>query len=279
MVVYRLILSYRGGGYAGWQRQANALTVQEVLEGALADLLARPVRAVAASRTDAGVHARGQAVHIELPRPFPEGGLVHGSNQRLPEDVRVLAATRVPSGFHARKWAWAKEYSYRLVRARILSPLDAPFALRVDPRLDLEALWRATGQLLGRHDFSAFALAGGAHRQPFRTILGASWREQGADLTFSVIGDGFLRGMVRGLVGTLLEVATGRRSLARFTDLLSGGERGAAGPTAPPQGLVLERVYYPRRWRGGTSETGALAGTEDRAGPGAECGSLWRSRP
>jgi tRNA pseudouridine38-40 synthase len=247
-VVHRLILSYRGAAYAGWQRQENALSVQEVMETALAELLGRPVRLVGASRTDAGVHARGQAAHLELAAPFPLAGLVHGTNRLLPEDVRVLAADRMPDGFHARKHAASKVYSYRLSRAAVLSPLDAPFAVRVEPRIDTARLAAATAHLPGRHDFSAFAAAGGSHRQPFRRILAAGWSESGPELRFTIEGEGFLRGMVRALVGTLIDVGLGRRTAEDFAGLLGGASRAAAGATAPPHGLVLERVIYPADW-------------------------------
>jgi tRNA pseudouridine38-40 synthase len=247
-VVYRLIVSYRGAAYAGWQRQDNALSVQEVLGGALSRLLGEPVAVTGASRTDAGVHARGQAVHLAPSAPFPVRGLVHGTNYHLPEDVRVLAADRMPDGFHARKHAAAKEYAFRLSRAAVLSPLDAPFAVRVDPRLDVEQMREATACLPGRHDFSAFAAAGGSHTDPRRQVFAAEWSEEGEELRFRIVGDGFLRGMVRALVGTLIEVGLGRRSPDSFADLLSGRPREEAGPTAPAHGLVLERVFYPPQW-------------------------------
>jgi len=250
-MIYRLTLSYRGDRYAGWQHQDNARTVQQELEEAFAGLLGRAVRVVGASRTDAGVHARGQAAHLELAEPFPERGLVHGANHHLAEDVRVLAAHAMPEGFHARKHAWGKEYSYRLSRAAVLSPLDSPFAVRVPAEIDPARLARAASFLAGRHDFSAFALAGGSHRQPFRRIFSAAWEEVGEELHFRVTGDGFLRGMVRAVVGTLVEVGTGQRSPEGFAELLAGAPRSAAGPTAPAHGLVLEKVFYPPPWRAG----------------------------
>ena len=246
---YRLLLSYRGTAYAGWQRQKNALAVQQVVEEALERLLGHPVRVVGASRTDAGVHARGQAAHLELPRPFAASGLVHGANHLLPEDVRVMAAAAMPAGFHARKHAWAKEYVYRLSSAPVLSPLDAPFVAQAPAAIDLARMAQAAAALPGRHDFSAFALAGGSHAQPCRRIVSARWEEAGEEMRFHVIGEGFLRGMVRALVGTLIEVGAGRRSPESFAALLAGRPRPEAGATAPAQGLVLQRVFYSPPWR------------------------------
>jgi tRNA pseudouridine38-40 synthase len=248
---YFLLVSYRGERYAGWQRQENALTVQEVLESALERLLGQAVRVAGASRTDAGVHARGQAVSLELAAPFAPQGLVHGTNHHLPDDVRVLAAAAMPPGFHARKHAAGKTYSYRLSRAPVISPLDAPYTVRIPREADPARMARAAESLPGRHDFTAFALAGGAHGQPFRTMRSALWEERGAELVFRITGEGFLRGMVRALVGTLIEVGTGRRTPEDFAALLAGAPREAAGPTAPAHGLVLDEVFYPPEWQPG----------------------------
>lgn len=241
---YRLTISYRGTRYAGWQRQDNALSVQQVVEEAVSKLAGQPVRITGASRTDAGVHARGQVAHLDLERSLPARALVHGVNPHLPEDVRVLAAAEVDETFHARKSALGKEYRYRLSRAEVVSPLDSLFVVQVPSRIDLGRMERATAFLPGRHDFSAFALAGGSHGQPFRQIQATSWTGREEELVFSVTGDGFLRGMVRALVGTLIEVGLGRRDPESLSDLLQGRPRSEAGPTAPAQGLVLERVFY-----------------------------------
>ncbi len=246
--VYKLTLAYRGTTYAGWQRQDNAVSVQEVLEEGLAAVLGRAAGVVGAGRTDAGVHARGQVAHLELPAPFPLRGLVFGTNAHLPEAVRVLQAARAPRGFHARRHATAKLYRYRLVRATVLSPLDAPFSVRVEPSIDLAAMRAATSALPGEHDFRAFALTGGAPGPTVRKIFAAGIEERGAELLFSIEGEGFLRGMVRSLVGTLLEVGRSRREPEAFVSLLAGAERSRAGPTAPPQGLSLDLVRYGPEW-------------------------------
>ena len=241
---YRLDIAYLGSGFGGWQRQPNAETVQERLEVALSDLLGESVAVVGASRTDAGVHARAQVAHVDLTRPFSSRGLVFGTNHRLPRAIRVLAAGLAPEGFHARFSATAKEYAYRIHPGRFAPPDLAPFVLAVPDRLDLDRLRAATLRLPGKHDFSCFALAGGSHSSPIRTLFRAAWEGETSGLTLRLTGDGFLRGMVRGLVGTLLEVAFGRRTPASFAALLAGGERGAAGPTAPAHALALERIDY-----------------------------------
>ena len=242
---YRLTLSYLGAAYGGWQRQANAIGVQQVVESAVERLVREPVRLVAASRTDAGVHAAAQEAHVRLSRAWPSRALVEGSNHYLPPDVRLLRSAPVAPQFHARGWAMAKEYHYRMSREPVLSPFDAPTTVRVEPRLDLELFRRAAMLLEGRHDFRAFARSGGSHRHSFRRVFRAEVIERGPVVAFRVVGDGFLRGMVRAMVGSLLWVARGRLSLERWEALLEGAERTQAGPSAPACGLVLVRVFYP----------------------------------
>lgn len=241
---YRLTLAYVGTRYAGWQRQPNAPTVQAELERALGRLSGAEARTGAAGRTDAGVHAEGQVVAAELARELPAAALVSGTNHFLPADVRVLEAASAPFGFDARRAAIAKTYRYRLSRAPVIRPARAPFVVEAPRRLDLDRLHAAAAALVGRHDFAAFALAGGAATTTERRIFAAGWSEEADELVFRIAGEGFLRGMVRSLVGTLLEVGEGRRPLPSFVGLLNGGERGAAGPTAPAHGLCLERVDF-----------------------------------
>jgi tRNA pseudouridine38-40 synthase len=245
-----LTLSYVGTAYAGWQRQTNALAIQEVVENAIAEVLQERVVLHGAGRTDAGVHARGQVAHLELDREVELSALVRGTNHHLPKDVRVMAADRVAEEFHARKSAQAKEYHYRLSRAAVISPLDAPYLVGTQGDLDLSLMRKATGELVGEHDFTAFALAGGGHRQPRRRVYAASWHEDGRKIELRIVGAGFLRGMVRSLVGTLLEVGRRERSVENWRRLLAGAPRSAAGPTAPAHGLVLMRVLYTPGWPG-----------------------------
>jgi tRNA pseudouridine38-40 synthase len=241
-VNYRLRLAYVGTRYAGWQRQPNAPTVQAELEAAFERLSGAPARTVGAGRTDAGVHAEGQLVSVELARELPESALVAGTNHFLPPDVRVLEAARTSPGFDARRAAVAKAYRYRILPAPLVPPALAPFVVGLAEPLDPDALAAAARALVGRHDFAAFRLAGGAARTSERRIFAAAWERAGDELRFRIVGEGFLRGMVRGLVGTMIEVGTGRRTLASFASLLAGAERGEAGPTAPAHGLCLERV-------------------------------------
>ncbi len=248
---YRLQIAYIGTDYAGWQRQDNALAVQQVVEEAVAAVTGRQLTVHGAGRTDAGVHAARQAAHVDLPpQALPAGArrraLVHGTNRHLPAAIRVLAADPVKDSFHARRSAASKVYSYRLCTASVIDPFRAPFVVPAPADLDVEALQQAAALVHGRHDFSAFAKAGGSHGSTVRTIHAAGWSTRGDEIRFRVTGDGFLRGMVRALVGTTLEVGRGRRSLADLTALLAGRPRAEAGPNAPARGLRLEAVEYDR---------------------------------
>lgn len=274
--VSRLVLSYDGRRYAGWQRQDNALAVQEAVENALSAVFEEPIRLHGAGRTDAGVHARGQVAHFrppaDRPRSLPPKALVHASNHRLPPDVRAVAADWMPDPFHAQRSAVGKEYAYRLYLGRVAPPWIARQAAVVGHDLDLEAMRRAARAIVGRHDFSAFALAGGSHSQPFRRVFGVSIEEQpssdGDQVFLRFWGEGFLRGMVRSLVGTLLEVGKGRRQADDLERLLRPGQRReAAGPTAEAHGLCLEKVFYPASLR-------PLASYDARQGRARACGSL-----
>ena len=205
--------------------------MQQVVEEALERLLGRPVRVVGASRTDAGVHARGQAAHLELRIRSRSAGSSTAPTTTCPRTCGCSPPPPMPPGFHARKHAAGKEYLYRLSRAAVLSPLDAPFVAPAPAGIDPARMARAAELLPGRHDFSAFALAGGSHGQPFRRIFSAALgRERGRSWPSAIVGEGFLRGMVRALVGTLIEVGAGRRTVESFAALLAGQPRVGGGP-------------------------------------------------
>ena len=246
---HALRISYRGSDLAGWQRQDNAPTVQEHVEQALARLTETSSSVVGSGRTDAGVHARAQIAHVDLSSPLPCKALVLGTNTFLPESIRVLAAARMAADFHARFSVTGKRYVYRWSTQRVVSPLDALFCAPLDARADLELMTETARQFVGRHDFAAFANAGGAHTTSVRTVsrceVVASCSGSGSFVELVVEGEGFLKGMVRSMAGTLVEVAMGRLTATQLVELLEEGERSQAGPTAPARGLCLDRVFYP----------------------------------
>lgn len=254
---FLLRVAYDGTDLAGWQRQDNGPSVQALLEDALGPLAGGPVDVAGAGRTDAGVHADGQAAHVDLPDGLTADVVVRATNARLPATVRVRSAAVVPGDLHARYSAVAKTYRYTWLVSRIGHPLLARTAHLVAPRLDLAAMGRAAACLEGRHDFAAFQSTGTPVASTERTILGVdlcvrpaadvglALDEDERLVEFEVTGDGFLRHMVRALAGTLLEVGQGRRPAEDVRRLLAGASRSESGPTAPAHGLTLVRVIYP----------------------------------
>ncbi|HPC82714.1 MAG TPA: tRNA pseudouridine(38-40) synthase TruA [Thermoanaerobaculaceae bacterium] len=242
-----LALSYLGGGFCGWQRQPRGRTVQGELEAALARLYGREIRATGAGRTDAGVHAAAQVAHVDVPPAIPPAGVQAALNTFLPPDLRVVAARRVPPSFHARASAVGKRYCYRLAWGAPLPPWEALRCWLLPCRPDLHALLACLERVRGTHDFAAFALAGHSghgRRGTTRTITAAVLRARGRRASVVLEGDGFLRGMVRRVVGALVEVGRGARSEEWFSGLLAGPADGPPAPTAPACGLTLEKVLY-----------------------------------
>lgn len=236
----RLLLEYDGTGFAGWARQPAQRTVQEELERALCTVLRESELALSvAGRTDAGVHAWGQVCSYahEVVDPL-------ALNALLPRDMAVLDCNPAPAGFDARRDAISRTYCYRVLHRRARSVWLEHRALWHGWALDVAALQACARALVGMHDFTAFTPSDTHHTRFARKAHTAEWRADGDLLEFWITGDSFMRQMNRILVGTMLEVGKGRRTLEDFVALLAGAPRAAAGPTAPPHGLALAAIGY-----------------------------------
>ena len=258
MRTLKLTLAYDGSAYVGWQRQDNGRSIQGELEAALGDIEGRPVAVVGAGRTDAGVHALGQVASLHIAHAIEPPALSRALNAKLPADIRVLRTAVVPREFHARYAAAAKTYRYYMSTGAVALPFSLRYAWHVPFSLDLDAMRDAAQQLSGRHDFAAFQAAGSDVETTVRTIgsmavarqsAWAPWdgepTESTSIVTVEVTADGFLRHMVRTIVGTLVEVGRGRREAGDMVPIIASRRRARAGATAPARGLYLVRVVYP----------------------------------
>lgn len=241
----RLVVEYDGSQLHGWQRQHNAPTVQQHLEEALAKLLTHETQVVGASRTDAGVHARGQVASFRTERPIPLHGIRRGLNSMLPDAIAVRDASEVPDDFHPRFSATGKHYRYTLLARPERSPRYRAYAWHHPEPLNLPAMEAGARALIGEHDFSAFRAAGcTAHTTMRRVDSIALTRVHPHLVEVDIRGNAFLRQMVRIIVGTLTEVGTGRRPPAQVAEILASKDRTKAGITAPAHGLELMEVRY-----------------------------------
>jgi tRNA pseudouridine38-40 synthase len=248
----RLDIEYDGAGFRGWARQPSLRTVQGVLEAGLAQILREEVELTVAGRTDTGVHALGQVASFATAAALP-ADLARNLNGVTPADVTVRRAEAVADGFDARRDARSRSYLYRVETRQAPGPFEQGRALWWPHRVDRAALDACAAALGGTHDFTAFTPTQTDHVRFERDVLAASWREEpnlwgepGAILAFRITADAFMRSMVRALVGTMLEVASARRTVDNFSALLEGASRPEAGDTAPAHALYLESVSYDR---------------------------------
>lgn len=244
MRTLKLVVAYDGNAYHGFQKQKNAVTVQNILEEVLSKLCGETVVLVGSGRTDAGVHAWGQVVSLETKGSIPCANLIRASKKMLPPDIVIISAEEVEAGFHARYSAKWKRYQYRIVENEFDSPFEVKYAWQMRETLDLEAMNEAAGYLLGTHDFSAFRSSGSVETSPIRTVYEAQWERRGKEVIFTIGGDGFLYHMVRNLVWSLVQVGTGKRTPDDFAVELAAKRCEFLNEPAPAQGLYLKEVFY-----------------------------------
>jgi len=245
MRTIRLTIEFDGTAYSGWQRQPNGLAVQQVIEEALCQLLAEKVDLRSSGRTDAGVHARGMAAAFQTATSLPLKAFVEGTNRFLPSDIAILDAIEVPTGFKPIGDALAKHYRYTILLSTVRSPLRRFHAWHLREELDLEAMRAGAANFAGLHDFAAFRASNCAAKTTIRRVDSVEITREGDTIHIDVVGGGFLKNMVRVMVGTLVEIGRRRFAAGHITWLLQNGDRKKAGATAPACGLCLIKVYYP----------------------------------
>ena len=241
----KLIVEYDGTNYHGWQRQKNAITIQETLEDALKVLLKKDISILGAGRTDSGAHARGQTANFRVDelRISPDR-LPFALNNILPKDIQVKHAEQVPVDFHSSLWAKKKIYSYHIFNNRVSSPLLRNYSYHFPKALDIEKMRKAGGYLIGKQDFASFASAGSNVRTTVRQIMSFDIKRNGKLISATFKGDGFLYNMVRIMMVTLLIVGEGKVAPEHILYVIKSRKRELAGVTLPSKGLILEEVIY-----------------------------------
>ena len=239
-----LEVAYDGTNYCGWQVQPNGITVQEVLNRHLSELLQEPIETIGASRTDAGVHALGNIAVFDTSARMPGEKISYALNQRLPEDIRIQMSKEVAADFHPRYVKSEKTYAYRILNRRFPVPTERLYSHFTYVPLDVDRMAEAGQYLLGEHDFKSFCTPRTQVRSTVRTIYDLTLTKEGDEIRMRITGNGFLYNMVRIMAGTLLMTALGKLTPEDVPHILISGDRSLAGITAPPDGLYLTRVSY-----------------------------------
>ncbi len=242
---FKLTIEYDGGGYHGWQRQKNDRTIQEAIERAVLAITGQTISLTGSGRTDAGVHAYGQVANFKCETRLAAQDLLGGLNSLTADDIVVHSCEEVAASFHARYDAKSKTYVYKLLNRRSPAAIGRRYAWYIRKKLDLESMRAASAHLIGSHDFKAFEGAGSPRSHSVRNVFKASLVDEGEGyLAFEIEADGFLRFMVRNIVGTLVKVGLGKISPDEFKRILESRDRDQAGATAPAHGLFLVEVTY-----------------------------------
>lgn len=240
----KLLLEYDGSNYCGWQRQKNGVSIEETVETAIKKIALEDIKLIGSSRTDAKVHAKGQAANFYTSSSIPVERLPYAINSKLPWDITVVDAIEVPMEFHSRYSCKGKKYSYKILNRKFPSPLLRNYACYCPFDLDLKAMKAAAKCFLGTNDFSAFRSTGSSVKTSVRTIKNVELLKDNDMIIMYIEADGFLYNMVRIIAGTLIEVGMGKIPYENIPAIIYGKDRKLAGKTAPPQGLCLEKIYY-----------------------------------
>ncbi len=240
----RLTVAYDGTAYSGFQCQINAHAIQDVLNEAVSDLFGQEIRTIGASRTDAGVHARGNVAVFDADTRIAPGKIAYALNARLPEDIRIVCSEEVSPDFHPRYTDSEKTYTYRIFNRRMPDPLLRLYTLHYYYPLDAVKMDLAASFLIGEHDFASFCAAGFCGKSTVRTILRSDVVKEGDLLTYTVTGSGFLYNMVRIIAGTLIRIGGSSEDPAEMLRILEARDRNLAGDTALAKGLTLEEIRY-----------------------------------
>lgn len=239
-----MVVAYDGTNYCGWQVQPNGITIEEVLNRSLSNILGEKIEVMGASRTDSGVHSLGNVAVFDTNTRMPADKIAFALNQRLPEDIVVQGSCEVPSDWHPRYQESTKTYEYRILNRTFRMPTRRLDTYFYHYPLDVEQMSEAASYLVGTHDFASFCAANAQVKSTVRTIYSCTAQKENDIITIRVTGNGFLYNMVRIIAGTLIEVGAGKRRPEEIKDILAAENRDAAGPTAPAQGLTMMGIEY-----------------------------------